>query len=162
MIEWYSNKNVGIFFDNIPKIMVREFHYDCEISKEENKSKRKNIEQYPFELTNEVFVTIKDYKTKEKYEFLIPKNYCYDGASIPKTFIRLIGASTDNRFLIASMVHDVLCENHSYINFNRKLSTEVFNALLEASEVCAFKRFLMKYSVDFYQGFCGWKKGNKK
>ena len=63
---------------------------------------------------------------------------------------------TDNKFLIAALVHDVLCENHHYINNDREFSSKVFNALLEVAEVPAFKRFLMKNSVDFFQRFCGW------
>ncbi len=158
MKEWYSNNKVSIFFDCTPEIKIREFHYDSELSKIENEKLRKNIEKYPFELMKEVFVTVEDLKTNKEYTFSIPKNYCYDGASIPKIFVRLTGANTDNRFLIASMVHDVLCENHCYIDFDRRLSSEVFNALLESSGVCAFKRWMMKYSVDIFQKTCGWKK----
>lgn len=159
MIEWYSNKKVGIFFDYVPEIKVREFHYNNLISKEENEKRKRNIEKYPFELMNDIQVEIVDYKSDKEYRFLISKNYRYDGASIPKLFFRIIGANTDNRFLIASMVHDVLCENHFYIDYNRKLSSEIFNALLEASGVNPFKRWLMKNSVDNYQKLCHWKGG---
>ena len=69
----------------------------------------------------------------------------------------MIGSSTDNNFLIAALVHDVLCENHEYVDNDRAFSTQVFNALLAASDVPPFKRFLMKNSVDFYQRFCMWR-----
>ena len=84
------------------------------------------------------------------------KVYCYDDASIPRAFWRIIGSNTDNTFLIAALVHDVLCENHKFIDCDKNFSTEVFNALLEASSVCAIKRCLMKHSVNFYQNFCKW------
>ena len=90
MIEWYSNKKVGIFFDYVPEIKVREFHYNNLISKEENEKRKRNIEKYPFELMNDIEVEIVDYKSDKEYRFLISKNYCYDGASIPKLFFRII------------------------------------------------------------------------
>ena len=44
-------------------------------------------------------------KEKENiYNFTIPKGYCYDGASVPKFFYRVIGANTDNKFLIAALI----------------------------------------------------------
>ena len=92
------------------------------------------------------------------YNFSIPKGYCYDGASIPRLFWRVIGSNTDNRFLIPALVHDVLCEHHEYVDNDRKFSSNVFNALLEASEVCPMKRFFMKNSVDVFQKlFCKWR-----
>ena len=87
---------------------------------------------------------------------VIPRSYCFDGASVPRFFWRIIGSNTDNKFLIASMVHDVLCENHHFVNNDREFSTKVFNALLEVSEVLPLRRFVMKHSVDFWQRFCGW------
>ena len=157
MIKWYENKKVGIYFSSIPKVKVREYHYNTQITKEENKQNKKNIERYPFELKNDLKAKIVDHKTNKEYLFTIYKDYCFDGASIPKLFYRIIGANTDNRFLIASLVHDILCENHNYIDYDRKLSSEIFNALLEASGVNPFKRWLMKNSVDNYQKFCSWK-----
>ena len=82
MIEWYSNKKVGIFFDYVPEIKVREFHYNNLISKEENEKRKRNIEKYPCELMNDIQVEIVDYKSDKEYRFLISKNYCYDGARL--------------------------------------------------------------------------------
>ena len=97
-------------------------------------------------------------KKNKEYEFKIPQGYCFDGATVPRFFWRIIGPNTDNKFLIAALIHDVLCENHSYINNDRKFSTQVFNALLEASEVYPIKRFFMKNSVNLFQIFCNWEK----
>jgi len=150
MFKWYANKKAGIYFDGTPRVGVR--YYVPSMSEEE----RKSIEKYPFINKKELKVKLCDYTKNREYDFTIPKGYCYDGASIPKIFWRVIGANTDNRFLIAAIVHDVLCENHSYVANDRCFSTEVFNALLEASEVGKFKRFLMKKSVGFWQIFCKW------
>ena len=153
MLEWYSDKELGIFFDDIPKVSIR---YVLPTSKNEDK---KSIKKYPFINRQNLKVELRDYKKKKIYDFEIPKGYCYDGASVPRFFWRVIGANTDNRFLIAALIHDVLCENHYYVDNDRKFSTKVFNALLKVSDVYPFKRFLMKNSVDIFQKFfCKWEK----
>ena len=151
MNKWYSNKSVEIYFDAIPQIGIR---YSLpSMPKEEKKS----IEKYPFICKKELKVLLKDKKLRKEYSFSIPKGYCYDGASIPRLFWRIIGPNTDNKFLVSALIHDVLCENHGYVNNDRSFSSEVFNALLEASGVFGFKRFLMKNSVDIFQSlFCHW------
>lgn len=151
MFEYYSNKKVGIFFSENPHISIR--YYIPSMTEEE----RKSIERYPFINKKNLQVRLVDYKKDKTYNFEIPKGYCYDGASIPRLFWRIIGSNTDNRFLIPALIHDILCENHSFIDNDRKFSTEVFNALLEASEVNAFKRFLMKNSVDCFQKTQKWR-----
>lgn len=155
MIKWYSSKELTIYFDDTPFVCIRySLPSDTEA---EVKSKKK----FPFINKRELLVRIVYHKKNDRiHEFTIPKGYCFDGASIPRLFWRVIGAPTDNSFLIAAMVHDVLCENHHYILNDRQLSSEVFNALLETSRVGKFKRFLMKNSVNFFQKyFCNWEKG---
>lgn len=151
MFEYYSNNRVCIFFSENPQISIR--YYIPSMTEEE----RKSIERYPFINKKNLQVRLVDYKKDKTYNFEIPKGYCYDGASIPRLFWRIIGSNTDNRFLIPALIHDILCENHSFIDNDRKFSTEVFNALLEASEVNAFKRFLMKNSVDCFQKTQKWR-----
>lgn len=151
MFEYYSNNRVGIFFSENPHISIR--YYITSMTEDE----RKSIEKYPFINKKNLQVRLVDYKKDKTYNFQIPKGYCYDGASIPRLFWRIIGSNTDNRFLIPALIHDILCENHSFIENDRKFSTEVFNALLEASEVNAFKRFLMKNSVDCFQKTQKWR-----
>lgn len=150
MLKWYSNKKVEIFFDGVPRVGIRYILPSTE------KEAKKSIKKYPFINKKLLKVKLIDKKKNNIYEFEIPKYYCFDGASVPRFFWRVIGANTDNKFLIAALVHDVLCENHHYVNNDRKFSTQVFNALLEASDVHPFKRFCMKNSVDFYQCFCDW------
>jgi hypothetical protein len=116
----------------------------------------KAIKKYPFINKKTITVRLVDKVKDRTYEFDIPKNYCYDGASIPWLFRRIIGAPTDNSFLIAALVHDAMCENHHYVMNDRHFSSEVFNALLESSKVGKFKRYLMFHSVDCFQRFCHW------
>lgn len=151
MLEYYSNKNVGIFFSEIPHIGIRYYVPSM------NEKERISIEKYPFINKRNLRVRLVDNKKNKTYNFEIPKGYCYDGASIPRFFWRIIGSNTDNKFLIPALVHDILCENHKYVDNDRRFSTEVFNALLEASEVSSFKRFLMKKSVDCFQKVKKWR-----
>lgn len=156
MKEWYSNKSAGIFFDDIPHVGIRY------ILPSNTSEEKKSIKKYPFINKKTLTVQLVDYKKEKSYTFSIPKGYCYDGASIPRLFWRVIGANTDNRFLVPALIHDALCEHHEYVDYDRKFSTEVFNALLESSEVCPPKRYLMKNSVDMFQKFfCKWKKGSE-
>ena len=151
MIEWYRNKELSIEFSATPHVCIRY------IVPSMSEVEKQSIKHYPFINKTELFVKLTDYNKIRCYEFIIPKGYCYDGASIPKFFHRIIGSNTDNNFLIPALIHDYLCENHKIINYDREFSTKVFNALLEVSEVGKFKRFLMKNSVNIFQKyFCDW------
>ena len=152
MIKWYGDEEIRIFFDILPRVGVRY------ILPTMTKIERESVEQYPFISKKELKVALLDRKKSKKYTFTIQKGYCWDGASIPRIFWRLIGSKTDNKFLIPSLIHDVLCENHSYVNNDRYFADKVFERLLRVSEVSAFNRWLMFHSVDNYQKFCGWEK----
>lgn len=153
MIDWYDDKDLTICFSGIPHVCVRY------ILPTHTQAEKKSIEKYPFINKTELKVKLIDKRQDKEYDFTIPKGYCYDGASIPRIFWRIIGAPTDNHFLIAALVHDVLCENHNYVNNDRAFSTNVFNALLKSSDVGCVRRFLMKNSVACFQTmFCGWGK----
>ncbi len=149
-IMWFENDELSIGFSDVPHVCVR---YVLPSSTPEEV---KSIKRYPFMCKTALKVKLFDHEKNKVYDFTIPKGYCYDGATIPKFFWRVIGSNTDNSFLIPALIHDVLCENHHYIDNDREFSSKVFNALLEVAEVPAFKRFLMKNSVDFFQRFCGW------
>lgn len=154
-VIWVDNEKLSVIFDRVPRVCVR---YPLPSNTNEEV---KHIKKYPFVNIKKLNVVLKDKEKNKTYKFEIPAYYYYDGASVPRLFWRVIGSNTDNSFLIAAMVHDVLCENHSYVDNDRHFSSEVFNALLKTSDVPAFKRYLMKHSVDFFQRFCGWNKPDK-
>lgn len=150
MIEWYADDELKIIFDKVPDLdvqFVMPWMTDEQI---------KEINEKPFICEEELRVIIVDEIEQETYEFLIPKGYTWDGATIPRVFWRLIGSKSDNRFLVPSLIHDVLCENHDYIDNQRYLSTIIFERLLYVSKVNAFNRWMIKHSVDNFQKFCGW------
>lgn len=147
-IEWYKDKDLIIEFDRIPHVSMR-YALPSNTAKE-----KESISRYPFINKHNLNVHI-IYKNSH-YRFAIPKDYCWDGATIPRVFWRLIGAKTDSKFLIPSMIHDVLCEHHEYVNNDRYLADKVFERLLYVSGVPAFNRWLMFHSVESFQKFCGW------
>jgi hypothetical protein len=150
MIEWYADKDLAIYFDRVPMVGVR---YPLPSM---TTAEKKAIARYPFINKIELKVKLYDVKSGEVYQFVIPKDYCWDGATIPRVFWRLIGSKTEAKFLIPSMVHDVLCENHYYVDGDRYFADKVFERLLYVSGVPAFNRWMMFHSVDNFQKFCGW------
>ncbi len=149
-IMWYEDDELAIGFSDNPHVCIRY------ILPSSTPDEVKSIKKYPFICKTTLKVRLFDHIKEEIYDFTIPKGYCYDGASIPKFFHRVIGANTDNNFLIPALIHDWMCEHHECVNNDREFSSKVFNALLEVSEVNPFKRFLMKYSVDIFQRTQKW------
>lgn len=149
MITWYSDEEISILFDKVPNVTMR---YVTPFTTDEEK---KEINKKPFINLSDLKIIIQDKIEQENYEIIIEKDYTWNGANIPRVFWRLIGAMTDNRFLIPSMIHDKLCENHDLIDNDRYLSTIIFERLLYVSKVNPFSRWLMKHSVDNYQKICG-------
>ena len=149
-ILWCENDKLAVEFNNIPHVCMRY------VLPSSTPKEIESIKKYPFLNKSELKVALIDKIKEDAYVFIIPKGYCFDGATVPRFFWRIIGSNTDNSFLIPALIHDVLCENHHYINNDRRFSSEVFDALLEVAEVPAFKRFLMKNSVDLFQRTQGW------
>ena len=150
MINWYEDDYIGIKFSENPHPYIR---YALPSMTDAEKA---NIKKYPFINRKDLKVQLDDYFSEKIYTFTIPKGYKWDGASIPRMFWRLIGAKTSPEFLIPSMIHDVLCENHKYVDNDRYFADRVFEKLLNVSGVPAFNRWLMFHSVDNFQKFCKW------
>lgn len=91
----------------------------------------------------------------EQYAILCEKGYDWDGASIPFGFRWLIGAKGKPQFLVPSMVHDKLCENHNFIKNDRYLSSLIFRELLIVYKVGKFRANIMFNAVDNFQKVAG-------
>ena len=146
MIEWYADKEIIILFDKVPNVTMR---YVTPFTTEEEK---KEINKKPFINLSELKVIIKDKIEQENYEIIIEKDYTWNGANIPRIFWRLMGSMTDSRFLIPSMIHDKLCENHDLIDDDRYLSTIVFERLLYVSKVNPFSSILVLKTSNSFLG----------
>lgn len=153
MIQYFKNDELAILFTKNPHV---DFRYPCPGDTEE---KKKEKLKKPFINIEEIGVQILySPKGKDKtytYNFVVPANYTWDGASIPRIFWSLIGSKTSPQFIIASMIHDILCENHAYVNNDRYLSTIVLEKLCQTGGTNAFSRWLIKHSVDNYQKLRG-------
>ena len=152
-VIWYEDEKYIIAFSEMPDIEVRYINLYY-MSKEEIKE----IKKKPYILNNEINVLLVDREKNKSYVFTIPAEYTYDGASIPRFFWRFIGAKGDNRFLIAALIHDTICENHHYVDNDRYFADKIFERCLYVGDTCAFTRWLMFHSVDNFQKFCGWRK----
>lgn len=150
-ITYYTDKKLAIIFSINPHV---DFRYPFPDDTEEQIADKL---AKPFINMKEVTVKIIYRKNgiTHQYCFVIPANYTWDGASVPRLFWRLIGPKTDPRFMIASMVHDVLCENHEYIDFDRYLSTLVLEKLCKTGGTCSWKRWAIKHGTDNAQKIRG-------
>ena len=143
MIEWYKDESLIIYFScnpGVAMIIITPSMGDWE---------KKQIKKYPFLNKKSLVINI-FYKGKE-FIINIPKNYTWDGATIPHFLWRLIGPPTSPEFLVPSMIHDKLCERHSLINNNRKLSSKIFKALLISAGVNKLKAQIMYFAVELFQ-----------
>jgi len=152
-ILWFDDEEVRIGFSQIPLISNLLINKKI-MSKEEIKE----IKKKPFILNNDIKVFLEDKIQDEIYIFEINKGYRYDGASIPKFAWFLVGSKEDVRFKVASLLHDVLCENHGFVENDRYFSTKIFDKCAKVGGCCAFVRFLIFHSVDNFQKFQKWKK----
>lgn len=150
MITWYYDKNIAIEFSSKPFVGSR-FPLPS-MTKDEIDS----IKKYPFINRKELYVELSDCQKGVTYTFTIPKGYCWDGATICRVFWRVIGSPTSPEFLIASLIHDVLCENHAYVDNDRYFADKVLERLLYVAKVPAWKRWIMFHSVETWQKFCNW------
>ncbi len=152
-IVWQDDEYCRVGFSEIPDIGNKEINIKV-MSKAEIKAAKKK----PLYLKNTVEVCLIDKVKNKTYIFTINVGYDYDGASIHRIFWRLVGSKENIEFKVAALIHDVLCENHHYVNNDRYFATRVFERLLEVGDVGAFRRWLMFHSVDNFQKFCGWGK----
>lgn len=151
MIEWVKTKEISIFFDEIPHVKMRY------LLPSTPKGEIISIELYPFICTKTFKVAIFDHRKMKKYHFTIPKGYCYDGCTIPRLLWSIIGISKEsNKGMIASCIHDKLCENHELIQNDRKLSSIILRELFIQGGIPRWKANVMCEFVDLFQRLCKW------
>lgn len=128
-----------------PCILVREvLPYD-----DESTTKEKN--RKPFIALKSAILKVQ-YGDK-KYLLSNKNGYCYDGASIAFK----IGKG-NMKLLIPSLYHDLMCDDKSIIDYDRKLSSMIFKELLIQCNVNKLTAQIMYLAVDNYQKFMqGWK-----
>ena len=150
MINWYDSEELAIFFEHKPNTHMLEPLPSM------SQAEKDLIEMYPFINCTALKVALFDKIKQKNYKFTIPKLFRWDGATIPRLAWWIIGSKTNPKFRIASLIHDYLCTNKYVIDYDRKFSTNVFKALLEAAGVRKWKRDIMCFFVDLFQRFQGW------
>lgn len=150
MITWFSDDVVTIKFSRMPRTET------LNATPYSTPEEVEDINKKPYFLLHSVDVEVL-YEDKT-YNFTVEERYRWNGANVPFGLWHLIGSPSDNRFRIPSMIHDKLCENHHFIGHDRKLSSIIFERLLQVAGVNKFKRKLMFLAVDNFQRFCGWNK----
>lgn len=151
MITWCDLSYLSIISDTEPHTAVRKpLPSD---SKEEKAEKKKK----PY--LNKLRVVWNIDYLGSQYCIVIPKGYTWNGANIPRAFWWLIGSMGEADFLDASMVHDILCENHNFVDYDRQLSSMIFREILKGAGVSDLKANIMYLAVDKWQKYFGkWEK----
>ena len=145
-----DNEYIYIDCDTKPEVEARI------ILPEMTKAEKKNIQRKPFINNQNVNYTV--VYQRRPYHIFVQKNYKWDGATIPFGFRWILGGKGNPAFLIASSVHDKMCENKHLVDYNRYLSSLIFRELLKACGCGDFKAQMMFLAVDNYQKLCGWGK----
>lgn len=152
--KWDKKGKVSVFIDKTPVIRLRS------ITPTTTKDEVISINKYPLKNCRTLNITVFYHLKNKKYEFSIPKGFCFDGATIPPALWAVIGSNTDNKFATAALIHDWICQHHECIDYDRYLSTLIFDVCLECAGVNKVKRWLMKHAVDNWQKLQNWKCGS--
>jgi len=90
------------------------------------------------------------------FHFNIAKDFTWDGATIPRLLWFIIGGKGSPEFLIASLLHDAMCNNKYVMRHNRYLSSLILREVLIACHTAKWKAYTMFYTVDAWQRTQGW------
>lgn len=133
-----------------PDIEVRQVMPEDDEATVKDKNKR------PFKTNKTALIKVlyRDKKGNETKKIISnPTEYIYDGATIPFK----IGKG-NMKLLIPALFHDLMCDDKSRIDYNRRLSSLIFKDLLLQCKVNKIVAETMFLIVDTYQRFMeGWK-----
>lgn len=116
----------------------------------------RNILRKPFAVGHSVTVTVET--PEEEYKLFFSKDYTWDGASVPP-IVRLLLKKGDPRYLLASMLHDKVCECPWLIDYNLELSTDIFKHTAISCKTNKLLANVMAFFIDKYQRrFTKWQK----
>lgn len=103
----------------------------------------------PFYLIYAVYVIVRD---EDKLCFkLDDPNFTSDGCTLWKIFWLILGCPHSPEYLPASLIHDWILEHPETVNYNRKLASKIFKAVLLNEGVSPLKAQIMYLAVDFWQ-----------
>ena len=145
MKEFLSVELIGNPCIEVRQVMPKD---DEQTAKDKNRKPFKTLESA---LIKVLYIDKNGNKTKKTISN--PSEYTYDGASIPFK----IGKG-NMKLLIPALFHDLMCDDKSRIDYNRRLSSLIFKDLLIQCKVNKLVAETMFLAVDTYQRFMkGWK-----
>lgn len=109
----------------------------------------------PFVNLRTLIVTVIDKVELVQYTITIEKGYRWNGSNIPFGTRWIVGSPKDASFKVASAIHDKICENHSLVGGNRKLSSTVYNEVLKYYYVNPVNANIQEFFVDNFQKVAG-------
>ena len=106
-----------------------------------------------------VKLPIKVKKKKVKVNFIIPRGFIFDGASVPRIFKRITNGANNPQKLVAAAVHDYI---YRYGNLSKDIGDTLFKFLLRKHYVSGFISRIMFRAVHMrLGGGIAWK-GHRK
>lgn len=146
MIEWVKTKHISIFFDKEPITRIRQ------ILPSLNKFEKLAIQQYPYKNMKDLKIIVFYHLKSKKYDFTIPKGYCWNGADIPSFLWSILRINKNSpEVMIGSMLHDFTLENKKLIDYDRMLTTNIFKYCIIEAGIPIWKANIMSFVMDKFQ-----------
>lgn len=103
----------------------------------------------PFFLTNRLIVNIVELSFN--LWVVVPLGFKSDGCSIPWVFRLLLGCKHNPKYVVASIIHDYIVENPQVVDYNRKLSSQIFYNVLLKEKVNKYLAYVLYLGVEIGQ-----------
>lgn len=103
----------------------------------------------PFFLTNRLIVNIVELSFN--LWVVVPLGFKSDGCSIPWIFRLILGCKHNPKYVVASIIHDYIVENPQVVDYNRKLSSQMFYNVLLKEKVNKYLAYVLYLGVEIGQ-----------
>ncbi len=103
----------------------------------------------PFFLTNRLIVNIVELSFN--LWVVVPLGFKSDGCSIPWVFRLILGCKHNPKYVVASIIHDYIVENPQVVDYNRKLSSQIFYNVLLKEKVNKYLAYVLYLGVEIGQ-----------
>jgi hypothetical protein len=147
MIIWCDKPELKITSDIVPITTV------CKPLPDDSKELKKYKRLFPYRNVKDVVFYVEYLGTK--YEIFIHEGFRWNGTNC-------LGLQHYPKLLDASMVHDLLCNNHDLVNQDRQLSSMIFREIGIASGVNKAFMYTAYHCVDNFQKIYGKDLNGKK
>jgi hypothetical protein len=147
MIIWCDKPELKITSDIVPITTV------CKPLPDDSEEVRRYKKKFPYRNVKDV--TFDVYYLGTHYPIFIDDAFRWNGTNC-------LGLQHYPKLLDASMVHDLLCNNHDLVNQDRQLSSMIFREIGIASGVNKAFMYVAYHAVDNFQKVAGKDLNGKK